>query len=143
MNARRATLVLALVLSNLVAPACLYVGGRARVGAQLSAEQVLAIRPGESTRADVLALLGPPSEYLEPELAAALLDDSLRLDGVLDVARRAESLWTWQADLVAANGSVLLLWNGVWVSTHTDLIVVGFDANGRVTHVASTLASRP
>ncbi|RKY20744.1 MAG: hypothetical protein DRQ55_06625 [Planctomycetota bacterium] len=131
-------ILLALALGAL--PGCFYVGGRAHVGPRLDAASVDSIVPGQSTRSQVLALLGPPAEFLEPELAAALLDDSLRLDGVLDVAHRAEQIWTWQGDTASLNGSALLLWNGFWLGTTTDLVVVGFDEDGVVTRVARSHA---
>jgi hypothetical protein len=137
-RAPSALLGLVLVLA-LVPPGCLYVGARARVGPRIDPGVVATIEAGTTTRSEVLTLLGPPAEHMEPELAAVLFDDNLRLDGVLDVARRAESLWTWQGDQALADGTMLLLWNGLWVETRTDLVVVGFDEAGVVTAVASTL----
>jgi hypothetical protein len=120
----------------LLLPGCLYVGARGEAGARLPADVAERIVPGRSTRAEVLALLGPPGEYKRPELSSALVDDELRVSGALAVARRAEDVWTWQFDRLELDGTVLLLWNGFDLITRSDLLVVFFDADGVVADVA-------
>ena len=131
---RRAATV-GFVLAALL-PGCLYVGGKGAQGPLLSAEQVAALSVGRATEADVLALLGPPDEYRRPEQLAGLADDRLRLDGALDVARRAERVWTWQRQRFDLDGTVLLLYNHAGIDIETDVIVVVFDADGVVRELA-------
>ena len=129
--------LLALLLGALPA-GCFYVGGKAALGPDLRTFDLSPIEVGVSTRGEVLSLLGPPHEFLEPELSAALFDDDLRLDGALDVARRAEQIWTWQGETIEIDGTMLILWSGFWVDAKTNLVVVGFDDAGRVTFVTTT-----
>jgi hypothetical protein len=127
---------LLLLMLLVLLPGCLFVGGRARVGAPVSAAAAAAIVPGQTTKGELLALLGPPTEFKRPELDSALLDDELRLSGALATARRAENALTWQHDRVAAAGTVLLLFNRVSARTSTDLLVVFFDEHDVVSAVA-------
>jgi len=126
----------ALLLAALALPGCLFVGARGAAGARLPAGIEARLQPGITTRAEVLALLGPPTEFKRPELSSALVDDELRVSGALAVARRAENVYTWQYDRLDARGSVLLLWNGLALRTASDLLVVFFDERDRVADVA-------
>ncbi len=128
--------VLLLCASCLTAPGCLYVGGHAAIGARWSPEAVDQLLPGRTTKAEVLALLGPPNEYKRPEWTGAMLDDNERLSGALALARRAENAFTYQYDDVDADGTFLLLWTGVWTETQTDLLVIFFDERDVVSEVA-------
>jgi hypothetical protein len=125
-----------LLLAVLALPGCLFVGGRGAAGARLPPGVEAQLLPGRTTRAEVLALLGPPTEYKRPELSSALVDDELRVSGALAVARRAENVCTWQYDRLTARGSLLLLWNGLSVRTSSDLLVVFFDERDLVADVA-------
>ena len=125
------SLVLAAALATAL-PGCLVVGGSGTQGPALPADLDLRLVRGHTTRAEVLALLGPPNEYRSPELSTALVDDTLRLSDALAVARRAERAWTWQYDRVDSLGTMLLLYNRFAASTATDLLVVWFDADGLV-----------
>jgi len=131
----------AIALLLLLPPGCLYVGGRARVGAALPADAVASIEPGRTTMAQVLQLLGPPTEYRRPELGSALVDDELRLSGVLAVARRAGHVLTWQFDRVSADGTALVLFNGLWSETRSDLLVVFLDEHDIVRDIAFRAAA--
>jgi hypothetical protein len=131
--------LLALLAALASAPGCLFVGGRARFGAPVSAQAAAAIVPGRTTKAELLARLGPPTEFKRPELGSVLVDDELRLSGVLAVARRSENALTWQYDRVAAAGTMLILFNRIASETSTDLLVVFFDEHDVVT----TFAFRP
>lgn len=117
-------------------PGCLYVGGRASVGPSFDDALLAGLVPGESDKSDVLALLGPPGEFLKPELAVALLDDTSRFSGALEVARRAADVWTWQRDTLDADGTMLGLLTWIELEVDSDLVVVFFDRSGIVTHVA-------
>ncbi|MCB9899356.1 MAG: hypothetical protein H6825_15225 [Planctomycetes bacterium] len=135
MNAERAVAAAALVPAlalALCAPGCLYIAGRSHVGPRIDPDAVARIHPGETTRSEVLAALGPPNEYERPELTTALLDDDLRLSGVLESADRAQGVYTWQHDDVSMDGTWLLVYLGMAVHTESDLLVVFFDERGVV-----------
>jgi hypothetical protein len=125
-----------LFVALLALPGCLYIGARGELGPRIDPAVVPRIEPGVTTRRELLEWLGPPSEYERPELTAMLLDDELRLTGVLETARRAEQVWTWQHDDLDADGTWLLLWAGFWVQTTSDLLVVFLDDAGVVADVA-------
>jgi hypothetical protein len=68
----------------LLLPGC-YALTRATLGEPIPSEQELAaVEPGRTTRAEVLALLGPPDEYSQPVLLAGLSAADSRTVRVLD-----------------------------------------------------------
>lgn len=119
----------ALLAAALALPGCLFVGARGEAGARLPAGVEQHLVPGRTTRAEVLDLLGPPTEFKRPELSSALVDDELRVSGALAVARRSEDAWTWQFDRLRARGTLLGVWNALDVRTTSDLLVVFFQGD--------------
>jgi hypothetical protein len=117
-------------------PGCLVTVGRAEVGAGWPADVEQRLVPGETTKAEVLALLGPPTEFKQQELDALLNDDRLRISGALAVARRGKDVLTWQRDVLHAHGTWLLLYNHAWVEVDSDLLVVFFDEHDVVRALA-------
>lgn len=136
----RAVLLLVLLLSL---PACLVVGGHGTQGPRFTPDQLATLTPGTSTRADVLAALGPPSEYLDPDTAAILLEDELRLSGTLDMSRRAARVWTWQWDEISVGGTILLVYNRLDVDTTSELVVAFFDDQDRLLHLVDSRSRDP
>ena len=128
-----------LLLLLLAAPGCLYIGARGRVGPRLDPALAARIEPGVTTRTEVLELLGPPDEFLTAEETALLLDDAARLSEALDVARRAERAFTWQIDHFELDGTFLLLYTYFDIETEPELLVIWFDDDGRVAHLATAL----
>jgi len=125
-----------LLLTLAACPGCFYVGGKASIGPSFDEALVARLVPGQSDKSDVLELLGPPSEFMKPELAVALLDDSSRFHGALEVARRAADVWTWQRDTLDGDGTILLLFSWVDFEVDSEVVVIFFDEVGTVTHVA-------
>jgi hypothetical protein len=130
----RAALLLALITAW--APGCLVVGGSGSLGGRMPANIEQAIVPGRTTKAEVLALLGPPNEFKRPELTSALVDDDLRVSGVLATARRVHNVFTWQHDRFSGLGTMLGIVNFVNAETTRDLLIVFFDGNDVVIDVA-------
>jgi hypothetical protein len=131
--------ILLLLAASSALGGCLYVGGTSRAGPSFPMEVIDQIQPGVSTRFDVLDILGPPTEFERPELAAAVLDEEMRFAAdLLAVSRRARHIYTWQRDDWAMDGTVLLLFNGIYVDTKTDVVVVFFDEDDVVMDVAVT-----
>lgn len=130
----------ALLLALALLPGCLVTVGSAEVGAGWPADVEQRLVPGETTKAEVLALLGPPTEFKQQELDALLNDDRVRLSGALAVARRTHGVLTWQRDVLEARGTWLLLYNRAWVVVDSDLLVVFFDEQDLVRAVAQRRA---
>jgi len=116
-------------------PGCLVLG-RASVGEPLPGPgAVAAVEAGRTTRAQVLQLLGPPDEFRQPELAAALPAAASQATRVLeerDVFHRASFTWvrSRRAD------RVWLLWplfTHVDTATRVDRLTVLFDEQDVVT----------
>ncbi|MGQ0553903.1 MAG: hypothetical protein ACT4PU_11875 [Planctomycetota bacterium] len=134
-------LVVCLVALALV-PGCLFVGGSGSIGPHLPAADLGRIVPGRTTKAEVLALLGPPDEHRRPEAVAAMSDDELRIAGALSFAHRAENVLTWQRDDLQARGTILLLLNVVTVDTRSERVVIFFDAFDVVREVTTSQSLR-
>ena len=113
-------------------------GARGRVGPRFDPGVTQEFLPGVTTRTEVLARLGPPDEFLTAEETALLLDDGIRLSDALDVARRTERAFTWQIDHFEIDGTFLLLFSYFKIETEPELIVIWFDADGLVAHIAFT-----
>ena len=71
--ARAAALLPALLLSG-----CLYVSASGASGSFLDPAVVSRIVPGESTKGQVLELLGPPEEFVRSEVLGSLGDETAR-----------------------------------------------------------------
>ena len=81
----------------------------------------------------------PPTEFERPELAASVLDEEMRFAAdLLEVSRRARKIYTWQRDDWDMEGTILLLYNGIFVDARTDIVVVFFDDDDVVMDVAVT-----
>jgi hypothetical protein len=128
-----------LALACLTPAGCFYIGGTSRAGPSFPMSTVDRIQPGVSTRFDVLDILGPPTEFERPELAASVLDEEMRFAAdLLEVSRRARKIYTWQRDDWDMGGTILLLYNGIFVDARTDIVVVFFDDDDIVMDVAVT-----
>lgn len=129
--ARAAGLLPALLLSG-----CLYVSASGSFGSALDPDAVARIVPGESTKGQVLELLGPPEEYVRSEVLAALGDESARVAGAVALGNRAQDAFTYQLDTLTSRGTMLLLFNHAWAGIESDLLVVFFDGEDRVREVS-------
>lgn len=139
----RRSLVAALVSLLACLPGCLVVGGHGTQGPRFAPAVLASLTPGVSTRAEVLATLGPPSEYVDPDTAAILMEDELRLSGALDMSRRAARVWTWQWDEVDALGTILGIYNRLDVDTRTELVVALFDEQDVLLHLVDSRSRDP
>jgi len=133
---RLARLALVLTMVGTWAPGCLVVGGSGSLGGRMPGNIEQAIIPGRTTKAEVLSLLGPPNEFKRPELTSALVDDDLRVSGVLATARRVHNVFTWQYDRFRGLGTILGIVNFIDGETTRDLLVVFFNGDDIVIDVA-------
>lgn len=134
---RAAALPFALLLSG-----CLYVSASGSSGSFLDPAVVSRIVPGESTKGQVLELLGPPQEFVRSEVIGSLGDETARVSGAVALGSRAQDAFTYQRESVSAWASALLLYNVVRGRMETDLLVIFFDSEDRVREVSSRTVSR-
>ena len=74
--------------------------------------------PGESTRKEVLALLGPPSQVISLE---------------------EETVLYYLFERAKGNGVILILYNRMEIETHYDRAILFFDANDVLTDYATRI----
>ncbi len=136
MRVRPALARAAALLPTLLLSGCLYAQGSGYFGSQLDPEVVARIVPGQSTKADVLELLGPPREFLRSEVLGSLGDETTRVNGAVALGNRAQDAFSYQRDRFRARASFLLLYNVVRSDVVSDLLVIFFDAEDRVREVS-------
>jgi hypothetical protein len=126
--------LLLLVLAD--ATACVSMSAEADLGPRISADVLEAIVPGETGRAEVLARLGPPDEYLRSEVAGALDDDALRLTEAVQLGNRALDVLTWQHDRLRMHGRWWLFVLRARTTVRSDLLMIVFDEHEVVSEVS-------
>ena len=135
--ARTASVIPALLLSG-----CLYVSASGSFGSFIDPATVSQIVPGESTKGQVLDLLGPPEEFLRSEVLTSLVVEIILLSGAVALGNRAQDAFTYQLDTLSAWASMLLFYNHVRGQIETDLLVIFFDQEDRVREVSLRTVSR-
>ena len=115
---------------------CLSISASAAFGPQLSAAVLDRIEPGQTTRKEVLALLGPPEEFLRSEIASALDDDTVRVSGAIQLGNRALDAFTWQHDRLESRGRWWLLYMWVDTTVESDILMIVFDERDTVSEVS-------
>ena len=115
----------------LVAGVCLLSGcaiGTYSEGKRVDADQVAEIRPGTTTKADLLAWFGPPSNYSDASLLEELILSEETTGGAGGGApRRFSDILAWQAHEARLSGIVTIIFNTMKIRTDSDLLVVFFD----------------
>ncbi len=102
-------------------------------GDPLRWDQVVAIRPGETTRSEVLRRLGAPDSLAAP----SVLEDYLESRGIEpeDTPRMPfEDVFTYQYTRGRVRGFFALFYNRVEMTIESDLLVIFFE-DDIVTHV--------
>ena len=85
-------------------------------------DQVVAgLRKGESTRADVLELLGPPSQV---------------------IALREETVLYYLFEKAEGDGLLLIVYNSIDINTHYDRAIFFFDENDVLSDYATRVRAR-
>lgn len=115
---------------------CLYVAASGSFGPVLDPAVVATLVPGETTKAEVLERLGPPQEYVRPEILASLGDETTRIDGAIALGNRSRDAFTWQYDDLTGWGTFLVFYNRIQVAAESELLVVFFDENDVVREVS-------
>ena len=130
------------LLPALLLTSCLYVSASGAFGSYIDPATVARIVPGESTKGQVLELLGPPEEFLRSEVLTSLGDDASRVSGAVALGNRAQDAFTYQLDTLSSWASMLLFYNHVRGQIETDLLVIFFDPEDRVREVSFRTVSR-
>lgn len=128
--------VVALCLLPWILTGCLYVRASGSFGPSLDREVVARIVPGETSKGEVLAWLGPPEEFLRSEVIESLADETTRVSGAVALGNRAQDAFSWQRDSLVGNGNFLILFNRFRTDVASDLLVVFFDEQDRVREVS-------
>jgi hypothetical protein len=128
---RAASLLPALLLSG-----CLYIHASGSFGSYLDPALVSQIVPGQSTKAEVLELLGPPEEFVRSEVLGSLGDETARVAGAVSLGSRAQDAFTYQRDRLSSWASMLVFYNHIRGQIETDLLVIFFDEEDRVREVS-------
>lgn len=128
--------LLALSALSFLASGCLMVQASGSFGPALDPAIVARIVPGETTKREVLALLGPPEEFLRSEVVESLADETTRVSGAVALGNRAQDAFSWQRDRLIGSGNVFLVYNRFQADVESDLVVVFFDAEDRVREVS-------
>ena len=115
---------------------CLYVSASGYFGPPLDPAVVARIVPGQTTKREVLAWLGPPEEFLRSEVLESLADETSRVSGAVALGNRAQDVFSWQHDTLAGRGHILGLYNRLQADVQSDLLVVFFDAQDVVREVS-------
>lgn len=86
------------------------------------------IQPGTTTKADLLAWFGPPSNFSDASLLEDLILSEETTGGPGGGApRRFSDILAWQANEGRLNGIVTILFNRLTIHADSDLLVVFFD----------------
>lgn len=122
---------------------CIYVAASGSFGPTLDPALVATIVPGKTTMAEVLDRLGPPLEYVRPEILASLGDETTRVDGAIALGNRSRDAFTWQYDELRGWGTFLVLYNRIQIDAESELLVVFFDGNDIVREVSHRQLEAP
>lgn len=115
---------------------CLMVNASGSFGPKLDPAVIAKIVPGETSKREVLALLGPPEEFLRSEVVESLADETTRVSGAISLGNRAQNAFSWQRDQLLGQGNVLLVYNRFVAEVQSDVLVVFFDEEDRVREVS-------
>ncbi len=132
----RAAAWLGLAAAAATLTGCLSISASAAFGPHLSPAVLDLIEPGQTTRKEVLALLGPPEEFLRSEIASALDDDTVRVSGAIQLGNRALDAFTWQHDRLESRGRWWLLYMWLDTTVESDILMIVFDERDLVSEVS-------
>jgi hypothetical protein len=128
-NGRSALAPLLLALLALPASGCLI--ARYTEGYPIARERIAEIRPGVTTRGEILAWFGPPRGYSSDTLLRSMVASPERADGFIDPSRLPDAV-AYEFSEGRAQGLLLLLFNYVQAHVDSDLLVIFFDDDDRV-----------
>ncbi|MFQ5513367.1 MAG: hypothetical protein ACE5FG_02930 [Myxococcota bacterium] len=125
-----------------VAVLCGCVNGTYIEGNEIAWEQVAKIRPGQTTKAEVLKLLGAPQNLSRPSALAEFLENQ-GLESTRFAGYPFSDVFTYQRTRGELSGLLALLYNRFELHIEADLLVFLFDEEDRVQSVGIRRAGRP
>lgn len=105
--------------------------GRYYGGSRVPEDKIKDIRPGITTRGEILSWFGPPQNYLSPTLLNQILRAFEATEEPLTNYPFANIL-SYQYDRGNFRGLILILFNYVEADVKSDHLVIFFDENERV-----------
>jgi ABC-type cobalt transport system substrate-binding protein len=105
--------------------------GRYYEGAQISEEKIREIKPGVTTKAEIISWFGPPQNYISPTIFNEILRE-------IDVTREPltnypfANILSYQYNRGNIRAIVLVLFNFVDAKVKSDHLVIFFDDNEKV-----------
>jgi len=105
--------------------------GRFYGGSRVAEQRIQDIKPGVTTRQEILEWFGPPQNYLSPTLLNQILRE-------FEVAQEPltnypfANILSYQYDRTNFRGVILILFNYVEAEVKSDHLVIFFDENERV-----------
>jgi hypothetical protein len=122
---------LGLALAASLAPGC--ITAELTEGNAVPLERVAQIRPGETTRDEILAWFGAPESFTDPgELRRLLEETEVLPEEVLDLP--FADILVFELTKAKLRGLVLLVYNRFEVRAASDRLVIFFDEQDRVAH---------
>ena len=112
---------LLLLLAGLVLSGCVQFSNQRGIDVAWQDEVVARLQKGSSTRADVLTLLGPPSQV---------------------IALKDETVLYYLFEDAEGDGLLLIVYNNIEIKTHYDRAIFFFDENDVLTDYATHVRAR-
>jgi hypothetical protein len=104
-------------------------------GTHIDTKEVQLIRPGVTTREEILRWFGPPTEFANPSTLKVILNQfDLSTDAVLN--HPFEDAFTYEFIQGKSRILFLLLFNKVDIDIKSDVLIVFFDEEGVVKYYA-------
>jgi hypothetical protein len=122
-------LALLLILTAVSGSAC--VNARLVDGNSVAEDRLPQIRPGETTKRDVLDWFGAPESFTDPSAVRRLLEDSEVLpEDVLQLP--FADVLVFELTRMRVRGLFLILYNHIDIRSASDRLIVFFDESDRV-----------
>ena len=128
-KARRSLCTVGILLVSLFSTGCLI--GRYYEGPQILAEKVKDIKPGVTTKEEIIEWFGPPQNYISPTMFNQILRE-------LDITREPlmrysfANILSYQYNQGNIRALILVLFNYVEAKVKSDQLVIFFDKHERV-----------
>ncbi len=106
--------------------------GRFAGGSQIAEARIADIKPGVTTRQEILEWFGPPQNYASPTLLNQILRDWDATGGEPLTSYPFANILTYEFDRANLKGVLLILFNYIRVDSRSDRLVIFFDENERV-----------
>ena len=128
-RARISLLATPMLLLSLISTGCIV--GRYYEGPNIIAEKVKDIKPGVTTKEEIIEWFGPPRNYMSPTVFNKIMQDLDKTGEPLGTFPFANIL-SYQYDQANVRALVLVLFNYAEAKVKSDHLVIFLDENERV-----------